>query len=116
MYENFVFFFPDTSSNSLKIAPRIFKFFSLSQEKIETNSLYTLISEEAYSFLVNETHLLPYNYKPQRLVHVPFTAENILVEKTLAKYLELLIHFIDGQNEITVMSGYRDYFEQERLY
>ncbi|MDR0614805.1 MAG: D-alanyl-D-alanine carboxypeptidase family protein [Lactobacillales bacterium] len=69
-----------------------------------------------YSFLVNETHLLPSDYHPQKLVQAPFTAEKILVEEVLAKQLEALIYFIDGQNEIIVTSGYRDYFEQEKLY
>lgn len=68
-----------------------------------------------YSFLVNETHLLPADYQPQNLVQVPFTRENILVEEALAEQLKALIHFIDGQDEIIVISGYRDSFAQKNF-
>ncbi|MDR1473599.1 MAG: D-alanyl-D-alanine carboxypeptidase family protein [Lactobacillales bacterium] len=68
------------------------------------------------SFLVNEDHLLPSDYKPQKLVQAPFTKETILMEEILAKQLELLVHSIGGQSKIVVISGYRDYFEQKKLY
>ena len=71
-----------------------------------------------YLLLVNKTNSLPVDYLPQDLVNVPSKyKDGIMLNKTVYEKFKLLQDdaLKHGYN-IDIMSGYRDYQYQEKLY